>query len=474
MCFLKNMLISNQCLNKYYPNFSANFLISGNKSLLSNNEVLILSKMVEPLGKNDDTFELKISPNIIDWVEVNSQNRPKKFLSGYKMFVKTSISQIKDKDLSVADVQQHFWENYTELSPFEVMQNWIKSINANNSFDTKKININPTLYNFSNTNWSDWASFKTPDTQPSKPKVDLNKCQEILDIKIYGDSNYKQILTNANKDKDIDILANDVIKSLALGNKEEKLRKKIMTAEYYNKNIQETHNQTKERYSDNNGKYCKNRLEIHKSILDSIFANSDAAKPTEEQQPTFIMLGGRGGSGKTKFSQNGNTKVYEKQNYIVLNSDEIKKKLPEYKGFNAFEVHEESWDILNKGLNLAIKKGLNVVLDGTMSNFSSNEKILKQFSDAGYNIEMYFMYLGRDKAAKRALNRFDYNNRYVPLNILLNMKDNEQNFDELKKYASKWAFYNNDVELDKDPILVDFETTDLLDFLLKNCSLDNV
>ena len=178
MCFLKNMLISNQCLNKYYPNFSANFLISGNKSLLSNNEVLILSKMVEPLGKNDDTFELKISPNIIDWVEVNSQNRPKKFLSGYKMFVKTSISQIKDKDLSVADVQQHFWENYTELSPFEVMQNWIKSINANNSFDTKKININPTLYNFSNTNWSDWASFKTPDTQPSKPKVDLNKCQE--------------------------------------------------------------------------------------------------------------------------------------------------------------------------------------------------------------------------------------------------------------------------------------------------------
>ena len=90
------------------------------------------------------------------------------------------------------------------------------------------------------------------------------------------------------------------------------------------------------------------------------------------------MLGGRGGSGKTKFSQNGNTKVYEKQNYIVLNSDEIKKKLPEYKGFNAFEVHEESWDILNKGLNLAIKKGLNVVLDGTMSNFSSSSSVSAQ------------------------------------------------------------------------------------------------
>ena len=51
------------------------------------------------------------------------------------------------------------------------------------------------------------------------------------------------------------------------------------------------------------------------------------------------------------------------------------------------------------------------------------------------------------------------------------MKDNEQNFDELKKYASKWAFYNNDVELGKDPILVNFETSDLLEFLLKNSRL---
>ena len=185
------------------------------------------------------------------------------------------------------------------------------------------------------------------------------------------------------------------------------------------------------------------------------------------------MLGGRGGSGKTKFGKDGETKVYDKQNYIVLNSDEIKKRLPEYKGFNSFEVHEESWDILNKAIKLSMEKGLNVVLDGTMSDRHSNEKILKDFSNAGYNIEMYFMYLKREKAAERALMRFDYNNRYVPLDVLLNMKENEQNFDELKKYADKWAFYSNDVELGKEPILINYETSDLLGWLLQKSKLDD-
>lgn len=82
----------------------------------------------------------------------------------------------------------------------------------------------------------------------------------------------------------------------------------------------------------------------------------------------------------------------------------------------------------------------------------------KIFNNADYNIEMYYMHLPRVKAAERAIKRFteDDKGRYVPLTELLKMKDNEENFDKLKHYASKWAFYNNDVPSEADlPILID-------------------
>lgn len=468
------MLINNHSKNTYYPNFSANLLISGNKSLLSDEEISTLSKRIEPLGKKDDSVELNIGSDIIDWFEINSQNRPKKVLSGYKMSVKTSISGVKDRDLSTADIQQRFWENYSEFSPFGVVGNWIDSIKNKTKFNLKSININPSLYNANNSEWINCAALKTPDSKPQKPKVDLEKCQAILDAKIYGDMWYQNILGDANNNKTVKISADDIIDKVVLneGYSKDELKEKIAAADSYNDSVKKSHTQTKNLYSDENGVYTPERQIIHSKILDDIFANSNNAKPKNGNQPTFIMIGGRGGSGKTRFGKQGYAKVYDNKDNIVLNSDEIKKRLPEYKGYNSFEIHEESWDIVNKALQLSQKKGLNVVLDGTISDFTSNEKILKQFANAGYNIEMYFMYLPREKAAERALIRFNYNNRYVPLEILLNMKDNEKNFDELKQYASKWAFYSNDVDLGKEPLLIDFENQNLLELLLQKCQLD--
>ena len=69
---------------------------------------------------------------------------------------------------------------------------------------------------------------------------------------------------------------------------------------------------------------------------------------------------------------------------------------------------------------------------------------------------MYYMHLPREKSSERAIGRFMKDGgRYVPLDILLDMKENEENFDKLKKYAKKWAFYNNDVERGEQPVLID-------------------
>lgn len=266
---------------------------------------------------------------------------------------------------------------------------------------------------------------------------------------------YTKILDRVREDNKKEISREEIItnaiKNLGLNENEVKL--KIELAEKYNKGIKDRGLETQKLHSNSKGTYKREREEKHQKILDGIFKDSERAKPKNGEKPSVIFLGGRGGSGKSKF----NGLVYDEKNYIVLDADEIKKQIKEYRGYNAFEVHEESSDILNRAIKIARRKGLNIVLDATMKTLSTTEEKIKSFADDDYNIEMYYMHLPREKAAERAIGRFMGNNgRYVPLEVLLSMKDNEENFDKLKKYASKWAFYNNDVaSKDDEPILVD-------------------
>ena len=274
------------------------------------------------------------------------------------------------------------------------------------------------------------------------------------DKHISSDS-YTKILEQVKSDNKKDITPEEIIENAvkSLDYNPEEIKAKIKEADQYNEGIKNKKLETYLKYSDGNGVYKRERAEMHKKIIEEIFANSKNARPKDGEKPTFMVLGGRGGSGKSKFDG----LVYNKENYIVLDADAIKEKIPEYRGYNAFEVHEESSDILKQALIKARKAGLNVVLDGTIKSLGSTENKIKDFSDKGYNIEMYYMHLPREKAAERAVGRFmGDNGRYVPLDVLLEMKNNEENFDTLKKYASKWAFYNNDVPRKEDkPILID-------------------
>ncbi len=262
---------------------------------------------------------------------------------------------------------------------------------------------------------------------------------------------YDEILKSVENDNKKEITPEDIIEDIAtdpklkLNYSIEDLNKKIQAAEKYNDKVITT----EEKYKNpKTGKYTEEREKKHKEIINEIFKDEKKAKPQNGKKPIFIMLGGRGGSGKSKF----NGLVYDKSNFIVLDADAIKEKLPEYKGFNAWEVHEESSDILNKALKIAKRKKLNVVIDGTLKTKISSEQKIKRMKASGYNIEMYYMHLPRVEAAKRAMSRFMGKiGRYVPLKTLLSMKDNEKNFDELKKYASKWAFYDNSKSEPNEP-----------------------
>jgi predicted ABC-type ATPase len=163
------------------------------------------------------------------------------------------------------------------------------------------------------------------------------------------------------------------------------------------------------------------------------------------------MLGGRGGSGKSWFEGN----VYDPQKFIVLDADVIKGMLPEYEGWNAAQVHEESSDILESIIKTARDKGLNVVLDATMKTAKSAIAKMQAFKNKGYTIEAHYMHLPRQEAAKRAVSRFmGKTKRYVPINVVLSNTSNEETFDLIKAEADNWSFRDNNVPKGRGPIVI--------------------
>jgi predicted kinase len=163
------------------------------------------------------------------------------------------------------------------------------------------------------------------------------------------------------------------------------------------------------------------------------------------------MLGGRGGSGKSWVKG----QVYDPEKAIVLDADEIKGMLPEYEGFNAAQVHEESSDILESIMTGAMSLGLNVVLDATMKTEKSALRKVERFKGSGYRIEAHYMHLPRQDAAKRAVARFmGKTKRYVPVNVVLGNVGNEATFEAVKKHADAWSFRDNNVAKGEEPKLI--------------------
>jgi predicted ABC-type ATPase len=199
--------------------------------------------------------------------------------------------------------------------------------------------------------------------------------------------------------------------------------------------------------------YHAERQAVHREIYQHFLSPEriQAATPAAGEKPTFTILGGRGGSGKSWFAG----KVYDPNKAIVLDADEIKGMLPEYEGWNAAQVHEESSDIMNAVLGSARAMGLNVVLDGTLATKKSALQKVGAFKDDNYRVEAHYMHLPRQEAAKRAVQRFlGKTNRYVPVDVVLANRENETNFDEVRKLADAWSFRDNNVPQGQEPKLI--------------------
>ena len=202
--------------------------------------------------------------------------------------------------------------------------------------------------------------------------------------------------------------------------------------------------------------YDEERTALHKEIISDYLRHASGAVCGEGETPTLILLGGRGGSGKSKFEG----MVYDRKKFLVVDSDDIKTKIPEFDNWNASQVHQESSVVMKKLLVEAKNRNMNVVIDGTMSSPGSYLKYLKQFD--GYHTEAHYMFLPPQESVKRAMTRFrddgekgPYSGRFVPTKILMKMSDNEAVFDLVKTQVDDWSFYSNyGVGKDEKPDLI--------------------
>ncbi len=204
----------------------------------------------------------------------------------------------------------------------------------------------------------------------------------------------------------------------------------------------------------NKGEFTPERRALHQEIIESILSDEAiaAATPGEGEAPTFIVLGGRGGSGKSSFTstetREAKIKEFDSRKFITLDSDAIKERLrPPYQGWNAFSVHEESSIVFDQLTLAAASMGINFIHDATLKSRGVQDTI-DFVKGQGYRVEGHYIFVPRQVAAERAVKRYlgkgrDARGRLVPPDIVLQNTNNERNFDALTPQFDKWSAYDN-------------------------------
>jgi SPP1 gp7 family putative phage head morphogenesis protein len=196
------------------------------------------------------------------------------------------------------------------------------------------------------------------------------------------------------------------------------------------------------------GIYTPERQKLHEEIMEKIFKPEDVmnALPAEGEQPTFVILGGRGGSGKSGFTD-GKIKEFDASKFLTLDSDAIKGMLPGYEGWNAAVFHEESSYLFERATRIAADLNVNFISDATLKSMKIIDT-MEDLIERGYRTEAHYMFLPPQDAATRALGRYlksgpDDRGRLVPVDIILKNTQNERNFDTIKGMVDRWSAYDN-------------------------------
>ncbi|MHA7097257.1 zeta toxin family protein [Priestia megaterium] len=200
------------------------------------------------------------------------------------------------------------------------------------------------------------------------------------------------------------------------------------------------------------GVYEKDRRTLHEQIIAEILEGSLVGNTN----PESFLVGGGSASGKG-YATRLVIDAYKSEGTRVvhIDADAIKEKLPEYKEYissvdrevvkqAAMVVHDESSDITDELLDICIKENRHFIFDGTMKNEEKYTRIISKLRKKAYRIRAFVVDIPMEVALKRAEQRFDDTDRFVPEHIIREShKKIASTFLSIKDRVDGYALYDN-------------------------------
>ena len=151
--------------------------------------------------------------------------------------------------------------------------------------------------------------------------------------------------------------------------------------------------------------------------------------------------------------------IARKMNAAIIDSDEAKKLLPEYEGgIGANAVHEESSDIAERVLNLALEFGDNVVIPKVGGSPGSIERLITKLKEKGYSVDLVDMSVTYSNARSRMFMRFVKTGRLINPDYVRQVGDNPgKTYDTLKQQgkADGYTRIDNNGQIDEPKDLIE-------------------
>jgi predicted ABC-type ATPase len=189
------------------------------------------------------------------------------------------------------------------------------------------------------------------------------------------------------------------------------------------------------------------REQLRADIVRRLYGRGAAFK----QREAWIVLGLPGAGKSTALVQ----PLARQHGALVIDSDLAKPLLPEYRdGIGARAVHLESDLIGVRVLNRAIENGdniVNAVVGRSAQGLDVRIDLLRQ---AGYRINLHFLDLPAEEAARRAMRRFHEEGRFLDPQEVLRVGDGARNNFEVFKHdprVAQWALFSNAVARGQAP-----------------------
>jgi predicted ABC-type ATPase len=196
---------------------------------------------------------------------------------------------------------------------------------------------------------------------------------------------------------------------------------------------------TREIYSDGLGNYTPERKAEHDQIVRQWFRGKDPAP--KGRAPRLLLTGGLPGSGKSN-AKNARADIDQ---YLDIDSDAIKAKLPGYNGKNAALYQDEVDDVIEKIMEKAGRERYDILFDGTMKSARKYRTLVPRYKALGYKVSGLFVDSDLDASMASAWKRYKRSGRFVdPQYIATHDKLNIKTFDELKEMMEDWELWRRE------------------------------